>query len=257
MSKIKLYSKRPVKKVYVQEGVMDFVHAGLDLAGLIPGYGEAADITNAITYAAQKDWKNAGLSLLSVIPVVGDALGKGGKLALYLEKLIAKGGRVANAAEILNKFRGAGTKLTDFLNSVKNKITPSAISGFFSTLGQKFKDTKVAQGIAEHIIPNLEKIKKMITGIGGIKSAIENVLKGLTSTGALQPERNQQGDLPATSGGTTAIAESAKKNKEITKREAVEIFKQIQKEMILEYKIRAIVDEEIAIYKKQLKLLIR
>jgi hypothetical protein len=56
----------------------------LDVAGLVPGIGEAADLANAAWYTAKGDYLNAGLSLLSVIPVVGDVIGKGGKLATRL-----------------------------------------------------------------------------------------------------------------------------------------------------------------------------
>lgn len=62
----------------------DIGHGALDVAGLIPGVGEAADLANAAWYAAEGDYLNAGLSLVSVIPVVGDVIGKGGKLATKL-----------------------------------------------------------------------------------------------------------------------------------------------------------------------------
>jgi hypothetical protein len=45
----------------------------LDLAGLIPGYGELADLTNAMLYAAQGDIRNAGVSALGLLPVGGQA----------------------------------------------------------------------------------------------------------------------------------------------------------------------------------------
>jgi hypothetical protein len=62
----------------------DIGHGALDVAGLIPGVGEAADLANAVWYTAEGDYLNAGLSLVSVIPVVGDVIGKGGKLATKL-----------------------------------------------------------------------------------------------------------------------------------------------------------------------------
>lgn len=59
-------------------------HGALDLAGLVPVLGEAADVANAAWYALEGDFLNAGLSLISVIPVVGDLIGKGGKLVTKL-----------------------------------------------------------------------------------------------------------------------------------------------------------------------------
>jgi RHS repeat-associated protein len=45
----------------------------LDLAGLIPVYGEVADIANAMLYAAQGDILNAGVSAFALFPVGGQA----------------------------------------------------------------------------------------------------------------------------------------------------------------------------------------
>ncbi|XZE19119.1 hypothetical protein SH449x_004429 [Pirellulaceae bacterium SH449] len=60
--------------------VLDGIQLALDVVGLIPGVGEVADGVNAAISLARGDYLGAGLSLLSMIPVVGDALGKGGKL---------------------------------------------------------------------------------------------------------------------------------------------------------------------------------
>ena len=65
----------------LEEGIFqDIAHTALDLGGLIPGFGEAADITNAALYAAEGDFLMAALSVMSMIPVVGDFIGKGSKL---------------------------------------------------------------------------------------------------------------------------------------------------------------------------------
>lgn len=62
----------------------DVGHTALDVAGLAPGYGEPADLANAAWYAAEGKHLEAGLSLMSMVPVVGDIIGKGGKLATKL-----------------------------------------------------------------------------------------------------------------------------------------------------------------------------
>jgi hypothetical protein len=59
----------------------DIGHTALDVLGLVPGIGEGADLANAAWLAAEGDYLGAGLSVLSMIPVVGDVLGKGGKVA--------------------------------------------------------------------------------------------------------------------------------------------------------------------------------
>jgi len=71
----------------VDEGALNIA---LDLAGLIPGVGEYADAANAALYAKEGKWLLAGLSLISTIPVVGDAIGKGGKIAAWASKNLPK-----------------------------------------------------------------------------------------------------------------------------------------------------------------------
>ena len=68
-------------------------HLALDLIGLIPG-AEAFDAANALWYAKEGKWLPAALSLISVIPAIGDLVGKGGKLAPWLAKNMPKTGKV-------------------------------------------------------------------------------------------------------------------------------------------------------------------
>lgn len=65
----------------------------LDLAGLIPGVGEVADLANAIDYAKKGDYLFAGLSLISMVPEIGDVIGKGGKVAAWVTKAFPKGAK--------------------------------------------------------------------------------------------------------------------------------------------------------------------
>ena len=55
--------------------------AGLDVAGLVPGVGEIADGVNALISLGRGDVAGATLSATSMLPIVGDAIGKGGKIA--------------------------------------------------------------------------------------------------------------------------------------------------------------------------------
>lgn len=51
--------------------VLDGLQVGLDVAGLIPGFGEIADLANAGISAARGDFVGAGLSLAAAIPFAG------------------------------------------------------------------------------------------------------------------------------------------------------------------------------------------
>lgn len=54
------------------ERVSGAVHTVLDVAGFIPGLGAVPDLINAGIYAAEGDWKNAALSGVAAVPLVGD-----------------------------------------------------------------------------------------------------------------------------------------------------------------------------------------
>lgn len=65
-------------------------HVILDITGLIPGAGEVADVTNAALYIKEGDYFSAALSLVSIIPAIGDFVGKSGKLATWVDKNLPK-----------------------------------------------------------------------------------------------------------------------------------------------------------------------
>lgn len=130
-------------------------HIGLDVLGLIPGVGEAADLTNAALYARKGEHLMAALSVISMIPAVGDALGKGGKIATYLSKFGAKGGTKAGAA-LSKLFAQHMPKITKAIGALKsNKLIgpyvddmARAVSKYADDLGTK---------AADEVLPQLQK----------------------------------------------------------------------------------------------------
>ncbi len=78
-------------------------HDLLDAAGFIPVVGELADVANAIGYALEGDWVNAGISAAGAIPVVGDVAkaGRVGKKVVQelVEKVRAREADSAGAPE--------------------------------------------------------------------------------------------------------------------------------------------------------------
>lgn len=62
----------------------------MDVAGLVPVYGEAFDLLNAGIYALRGDKLNAGLSLAATIPFIG-WLSTGTKVGIKGVKAAAKG----------------------------------------------------------------------------------------------------------------------------------------------------------------------
>ena len=68
----------------------DVIHGVLDVAGFIQGVGAVADLANAGLYAAEGNWLDAGLSLASAVPGIGDTIAlakKSGKVLKSLKKL--------------------------------------------------------------------------------------------------------------------------------------------------------------------------
>ncbi|MFE8938968.1 RHS repeat-associated core domain-containing protein [Streptomyces sp. NPDC007872] len=68
-------------------GWSDVTHATLDVVGMVPVVGEAADLVNAGIYAAEGDWENAALSAASAVPVAGN-VATGAKWAKNASKAI-------------------------------------------------------------------------------------------------------------------------------------------------------------------------
>ncbi len=67
----------------------DSIHTGLDVAGMVPVVGEAADGANALIYLAEGDVLNAGISGAALIPIGGQAA-TGGRLGYKGGKAVAK-----------------------------------------------------------------------------------------------------------------------------------------------------------------------
>ena len=82
--------------------ILNDMHTGLDLLGLVPGIGEFADGANALIYAGGGDYLNAGVSAAGMIPFAGSAA-TGGKLA-------AKTGDLSRHLRQLEKYGQGGFK---------------------------------------------------------------------------------------------------------------------------------------------------
>ncbi|GAA0801694.1 RHS repeat-associated core domain-containing protein [Spirilliplanes yamanashiensis] len=82
-------------------------HAALDIVGLIPVVGEAADVVNGVWYLAEKDYVNAGLSFASAIPLAGYAA-TAAKGAKYVDEAVEAADTVSDVAKTTDKASDAG-----------------------------------------------------------------------------------------------------------------------------------------------------
>lgn len=103
----------------------DVGHTLLDVAGALPGYGEVADMANAAWYANEGDYLSAGFSLISLIPIVGDLIGKGGKLARKpspkASKAVLDGIKNLDIRKFLDRFRN-NKALSPHLNEIQQAL---------------------------------------------------------------------------------------------------------------------------------------
>ena len=118
--------------------VLDGVQTGLDVVGFVPGFGEIADGINALISLGRGDVAGAALSAMSMVPVWGDAVGKGGKIA---RAAIKHGDKVLEA----------GTKLLDDANVTKKIFgnAPPANNGVAPRHGSIEHDARIQQKLGE------------------------------------------------------------------------------------------------------------
>ena len=136
----------------------------LDLVGLVPGLGEFADAANVIDYARKGDYLFAGLSLISLVPVIGDAVGKGGKLAVWFTKAFPKGTKIAGKH---------GPKVVKQIKQVKTVIrnNKGKIDKVFDEVENNEKFEKIK--------PHMPKIKEALDAFLGSEVPDENIVEGL------------------------------------------------------------------------------
>lgn len=124
----------------------------LDVAGvvgdmIVPGGGAPFDAINTAIYLKRGDPLMAGLSALSMVPILGDVAGKGGKLAVLGQR----------AADIAQQGKRARIK-SGILQPIIKQAVPIAIDNW-RPVEKKFGNEKAAQMLAA--------LKNLHGGYGG------------------------------------------------------------------------------------------
>jgi RHS repeat-associated protein len=96
---------------------MDKIHLALDVAGFVPGYGEIADAVNTVVYAFEGNFKDVGISLVAVIPIVGD-VEKAAKYANNTSDAVKAVDKINDAAKVESRV----AKSTDIVTSSGRKV---------------------------------------------------------------------------------------------------------------------------------------
>lgn len=109
-----------VKAADKQIETIDALQMLLDVVGLIPGAGAPADLLNGIISAARGDWLGAGLSLIGVIPIAGEAATMA-KIAKNSEKYLQALDVVAKKV-VPHLPASIGKKVEDAIAAARSKI---------------------------------------------------------------------------------------------------------------------------------------
>jgi len=156
-------------------------HTVLDVIGLVPGWGEYADVINAAAYAREGNYLLAALSAISVIPVIGDAVGKGGKVTLWFAKTFPK------AAKQIEKY---GPTLVKNIRGIRDLIQKhdKEIKKFLKFAQENTDGSKIR--------PYLEDIEKAIDILGGKSGKsdeeVADLLQKEYSGTAVKPEMGNE-----------------------------------------------------------------
>jgi len=131
------------------------IHTILDIVGFIPIVGNIADGINAVFYALEGDYENAGLSLISAIPFVGWISGGvkmtkvGVELTLKMQKQTKLVKRINESAEISNRLKKT-TIAIDGNGKISEYIDKISKTSHFINNSNKYK--KLASRLEKEII---------------------------------------------------------------------------------------------------------
>ncbi|MDQ0933320.1 RHS repeat-associated protein [Streptomyces turgidiscabies] len=92
-------------------------HGALDIGGLVPGFGEPADLINGLWYTAEGNYIDAGLSYASAIPIAGYGA-SAAKGARYVDKAV-------DAVDAATDTVKAAEKTKDAVKNAENVTPPS------------------------------------------------------------------------------------------------------------------------------------
>lgn len=157
---------------------LDILQTALDVVGLIPGPGDAADLVNASIYAAREQYGMAALSILCLIPAIGSAFGAAklaGKAlpakiifehADEIEKVMKQiapelpnGEKVAEAVSKIISDIKLGAPSVDITTGVATRsAVKKTTQATASTAAKWYANPKWKEWAASIIAPNLTKV---------------------------------------------------------------------------------------------------
>ncbi|MEK4114930.1 contractile injection system protein, VgrG/Pvc8 family [Paenibacillus sp. FSL W8-0919] len=145
--------------------LLDGVQLVLDVAGMVPGIGEIADLANAAIYTARGDYTNAALSAAAAIPFAG--------WAATGAKFVNKGGKALDAMSTAAKYADNAADAVKAVDKAADVATTAGKLG--SSAG---KVTTAAR--------KLEDVQKQMDAVQTMKAAMKNMAVGVGQDMAMQ-----------------------------------------------------------------------
>ncbi len=155
---ISINTGKKYNPVSPNKGWKDWAHGALDLAGMIPGVGNVADVVNAGWYALEGDKTMAAASLAAAIPGAGLAAG-----ATKIGTKVARAYKTADKALDAGKMVRGG--VDDAVKVIKNRATgavgPGWVKGF---RGNPKSLTRTAVGLSEGVLGGIAQYEVASSG---------------------------------------------------------------------------------------------
>ena len=147
---------------------IDAVHLGLDVAGMVPVFGAAADLTNAALYGIRGKGGMAALSAAAAVPIVGQAAMAGklatrfgggvGKVAKSLTPTAAAGKEAKQAGKAAIEGGGMFGSAKGLVTAAKNRVAAKAAVK---------SARKAAPGVVKRAATRGKVYKNILGGPGG------------------------------------------------------------------------------------------
>jgi len=155
-------------KLKKQASLSEWIHGAFDILGLIPGAGEVFDAANALGYAIEGDWLLATLSLISMIPEIGDAIGKGSKLSLWITK------NAPEATVLLIKHGPDAIKATKYALMLSKKVLIDN-EGKLEKLLNQIEDGEKMEFAKKHIGKIRSNIPKILDSFDKSQRLVDSI----------------------------------------------------------------------------------
>ncbi len=212
-------------------GWSTIAHTALDVAGMVPVIGEAADLVNAGIYAVEGDWGNAALCAAAAIPVAGNAvtavkMGRNAKKALDASQAVGK-----NADEAADVAKAAPpvkvqepeppTKVADNTKRTESCATRNSFAPDTPVLMGDRKSTKPIRDVqvgdevfAANPESGVQEPRKVVATIGAdvAKQVVEITISDQPASGAKGSGKSGPADTGHAEAGSVNGDEPASKN---------------------------------------------